>query len=186
MLRSVVFALLAVLTAPLVGAETVYINDILRVGVRHTPGTTEAPFHVVTTGDKLEILERSDGYLRIRTESGVEGWVGDAYVTSEIPARVRIDGLEQAHSKLKAEHRDLKGRYQALEQGNSQLGVQLDELQQQNIQLTERLAEFTQTEDNNVWLYWTLPLIVLFLFGFFLGTRWYRQRIAQRLGGLEL
>jgi hypothetical protein len=65
--------LLAMLLGPgILCAEVVYINDVLRVGVRPEPNNSVSPINVVMTGMKLEVLDRSEGFIQIRTEQGVE------------------------------------------------------------------------------------------------------------------
>ena len=61
-------------------AESVYVSDNLRVGVRPEPDNGYAPVGVVTTGMKLDVLERKEGYLKVRTDTDLVGWIKDIYV----------------------------------------------------------------------------------------------------------
>ena len=54
-------------------------------------------------GDRLEVLERALMSVRVRTETGEEGWVKTAYLVEEEPARRRATGLESATARLAAE-----------------------------------------------------------------------------------
>lgn len=176
MFRTAVFAILAVLASAPVLGETAYVDDTLRVGVRRNANSTETPLTVITSGARLEVLERNARYWRVRTEDGVEGWVGASYVTSTPPARVQLEALRAENARLKA----------ALETrtADPQLVGELEALQLQYQQLQARLA----VENRPTTLGWITAalLIMLLVGGFFLGKRHERDRVVRRFNGLEL
>ena len=167
-------------------ADTVYINDILRVGVRSEPNSTEAPLAVITSGTLVTVLTRQDGYMQIRTPDGVVGWINDTYTTTELPPRQQLAAMTQQRDQLQAELAKLK----AAGADTTQLSAQIAGLQQQNAKLQQAKDALTarlQTKQGGFgWLYYALGLIVLFALGIYLGVRWDRERVAQKLGGIEL
>lgn len=168
-----------------IAADTVYINDMLRVGVRANPNSSEAPLAVLTSGTQVTVLERSDGYMRIRTTDGVEGWINDTYTTTETPPRQQLAQVTQERDQLKAELAKLK----AGGADSAQLTAALNGLREQNAKLRQANADLTarlQGDGGYAWLYYVVGLIALFGFGVFLGVRWDKERVAQRFGGLEL
>lgn len=78
-------------------AETVYVDDTLRIGVRAEPSGHVSSLSIISSGTALEILERRAGYTRVRTPSGQQGWVKSAYLTTQRPLRF---GLEEAKKKI--------------------------------------------------------------------------------------
>jgi SH3 domain protein len=171
-------------------AETVYVHDYLRLGVRSNPNSSETPIAVVTTGDALEVLERNGGYLKVRAEDGTEGWVSKAYVSSEKPARLQLEQLQQAYGRREAELKELRGELTARIDKGEQQEKQLAELMSENATLHQQVSRLysrnAELKREYAWLYQGAALIVLFLLGFYLGVRWYKRRITDRLGGLEI
>jgi curli biogenesis system outer membrane secretion channel CsgG len=64
--------------SPSVGGETVIVKPSL-LNVRTGPGTKYAIVLGIRGGDRLTVLERSEGWIRVRTASGKEGWVSSKF-----------------------------------------------------------------------------------------------------------
>lgn len=186
MMRMALLLLLVFTCGTALAADTVYINDILRVGVRSEPNSTEAPLAVITSGTQVTVLAHQDGYMQIRTPDGVVGWINDTYTTTELPPRQQLAAMTQQRDQLQAEMAKLK----ASGADTAQLSAQISDLQQQNAKLQQANSALTtrlQTRQGGFgWLYYALGLVVLFVLGVYLGVRWDKERVAQRFGGLEL
>lgn len=171
-------------------AETAYVNDMLRVGVRKQPNSSEPPVAIVTTGMALEVLEHRDGYIRVRTKDGVEGWINDVYATDQLPARRRLEDVAVAQKRLNEALSQERAAATGAAKENALLKERLADLAKHNESLQDHLdrtrKSLAMESGGNRWLYAGAATIVLFLLGFFLGTRWYRQRIAERFGGLHV
>lgn len=182
--------MLLLFAAGTAAAETVYVSDLLRVGVRANPASNEAPQTVVTTGTALEVLERRDGYVRVRTPDNVEGWVNSVYVTGEKPARLRIKEMQKSYAGLLQELDELRAATTDLMDDKQRLTARVSELKKENGalhgQLSRLYQESAEEQGELLWVLFPLSLIGLFVFGVWLGIRWHRQRIAERFGGLEL
>src|SRR5690606_40383264 len=68
-------ALFCLACAAAAQAETAYVTDILQLGLHQASDTSDRPFQNLTSGTRLEILERTALYARVRTDEGAEGWV---------------------------------------------------------------------------------------------------------------
>lgn len=171
-------------------AESVYVNDVLRVGVRTQPDSNETPVAVVISGTELSVLERRDGYVRIRTPDGVEGWVSDSYVVNEPPARLLLAQAIKERDSVKAQLAELQKSLAARSAQADELLQRVDELQQQNARLQASIEALTVKVNasgrSRVWVILSLLMTMLFGIGIYLGVRWNKERVAQRLGGLEL
>lgn len=189
-MRAALVLLMAAWFALPASAETVYIHDILRVGIRTQANSSESPITVVTSGTELSVLERDGGYMRVRTPSGVEGWINSDYTTNELPARMRLERVEKERDALKADLAKARATQNAESSQAEQLSARIDSLQQDNQRLQQSVTELTtdlqQKEGGNTWVYIALAMILLFALGIYLGVRWAQQRVAQRFGGLEL
>jgi SH3-like domain-containing protein len=188
-MRQALFLLSLLFLAPAV-AETVYISDVLRVGVRAEPNSSDIPVTVVTSGAELQVLERRDGHMRVRTANGIEGWVSEVYASGELPARLRLERMEKERDRLQAELASLRSSSGESSAQVAQLTARIDTLQAENAQLQARAdaltAELRSAKGGYTWIYYTVALIALFFLGAYLGVRWDKERVAQRFGGLEL
>lgn len=115
-------------------AERRYITDFLRVTLREGPGTDYAVIRTLNSNTPVDVFEEEDRYLKVRTESGVVGWVPKQYITSKIPKPKIIEGLKE-------EIEQLKDTMSILEKGKEPL---LEELQTAKEQHATALNELEQ------------------------------------------
>ncbi len=92
----------------IVCAETQYVSDELVITLRGGKGSQYKIIKTLKTGTPLEILEESEGYLRVITEDGIEGWALKQYITGETPKSVIIAGLERKIARLNREIKQYK------------------------------------------------------------------------------
>lgn len=168
-------------------AQEVYVKDSLRVGVRTEPGNAATPIAVVTTGMKLEIVESSGDYVKIKAPSGTEGWIKRTYVTEEIPAVIQLEGLQAKLRELEKNLAMQVKHAQATALNNKNLSAEIDQLKQANAELRVQLEDELQSKlASGLGYFWKLLLVVLFaVAGFALGVVWYRKKTMKRLGGLH-
>lgn len=182
----VIFCLLAIGFSANTLANSVFVNDQLRVGVRPEPSQVVAPIGVVLTGMKLEVLERQAPFIKIRTEKGLEGWIKDIYVTRKIPAILQLKEIEKKQQQTLSKIDDIEQTKTALEEANIVLSDQIvalksqrEELQRNNI---ERIVSNARPS-KGLALYWLVISVVL---GFVAGYFWHRHQSMKRLGGLRI
>lgn len=174
------------LTAGALQAETAYVSDTLRVGVRPAPDSHTAPTGVIKTGMRLQILDTSDDYVRIKTEEGLEGWVRDTYVVKTPPAMIRIQGLQHQHNELESKFKKLEEDNQILQEANRVLNQRLDQLSAERAKWQLSQARAALTENEASWVWWLLGFLLISGAGFYSGISWYRQSVMKRLGGLRI
>lgn len=181
---------LSVLIPASVFAGYVYVNDTLRVGVRPEPSNSVGPISVVVTGMKLEVLERNDGYLKIKTDGGVEGWIKDIYVTETVPAQIELEQLRKKFQQLSSESGKSGDQIKAAQQANLALSDEVDSLKKQNRELQIKLMKHQESVSggSNVLKYLLLALLFvgLLVAGIFIGVIWHRRQAMKRLGGLRV
>lgn len=106
--KNVLLASTLLILAPntlLYATETRYVSDFLIVNIKDS---FESPYNVVGTvqsDQKLEVLEKSGKYIKVRTENNKEGWISNQYLKSSIPKKVTIAKqkleIEQLLEKIK-------------------------------------------------------------------------------------
>ena len=88
-------------------ADTVYIRDTLYVPLRGGESSEHRILHRgLKSGTALERLETNDdtGYSRVRTNSGMEGWLQTQYLVEQPIANTRLDSISEQLETLQAQH----------------------------------------------------------------------------------
>lgn len=195
--RAVWLAFGLVLLSPLTVAETLYVTDILRLGMYPSPDTNDNPVRVLTSGDALEILERTGSYVRVRTEIGDEGWVKTSYLVEEIPSKTQLAELTVATEQLRSQVAQLEAGLSERDAELASVRLERDQLAQSTASvraeaddLRGKNAELTQQIDNagiSVQLHWlALALVAMLVSGFIGGWWWTDARQRARHGGYRI
>lgn len=195
--RAVLIALTVGLFSPLADAETLYVTDILRLGIYPGPDTTEDPIRVLVSGDALEVLERSGAYARVRTQRGDEGWVKTSYLVEAIPSKTRLAELEVETDQLRAQVAALQVSLTARETGLEGVRLERDQLQQEAADAkkeaeqqrirAESLTQQIEDAGITIPLHWLAVALVVTLVGGFAGGWWWTDaRQRARHGGYRI
>ncbi|WP_323844842.1 TIGR04211 family SH3 domain-containing protein [Microbulbifer magnicolonia] len=137
--------------ASALGADTRYITDQLHVPMRSGKGNEFRILHSgLPSGTKLALLEDapSDGWSRVRTSDGKEGWVRRQYLVSEPVAEVKLKKAEADLARF--EEMDLGGEVRRLEAENLQLNTALSTEQEKSQQLAEELKQLKSLSADTV------------------------------------
>lgn len=126
------------------GAQSAWVTDQFEITLRTGPSTSNAIQRMLPSGTQLEILEidEEEGYTRVRAPDGTEGWVITRYLMREPSAREQLARLtEQVASAtergsslgsqltaIRSEYEAAQNRIRTLEQENSRLQEELDEI----------------------------------------------------------
>jgi SH3 domain protein len=183
--------------ASLALAETMYVTDLLRLGVHRAPDTSDRPFRTLVSGTPMEILQRSTNYAFVRLEDGREGWVKSAYLVDEKPARLRLAELEADHGDFqnqldaaRAAQTAAEAKASALEStmssaANSSQAAEehLRKLEDENASFQKRLASYR----GSMPLTWVgLAVVVALVGGFVTGLWWLDYLSRRRHGGFRI
>ena len=190
-MRFITALLLSLSLTTIAFAETVYVDDSLRVGVRPEPDNSYSPTSVVVSGMILDVLERKGSYMLIRTPSGVEGWVSNSYVTKKNPAQVLLEELRQQDKVLQETIDVLNARIESLSQSERLLRNKLSDMEQENSDVKEQLNEDSRiagllSGSTTPWWSNLIFLILLTITAFYTGIVWFRRHLAKKHGGLSI
>jgi uncharacterized protein YgiM (DUF1202 family) len=106
---------------------------------------------LVAPGERLELLSQGDGWMRVRTGAGKEGWVNGAHVNAVAPPMERVRELETEAARveaelagLSAEREKLRASSGELETRDAERTAELDRLLRENARLSagERWTEW--------------------------------------------
>ena len=79
--------------------ETMYVTDLLRLGIHQASDTSDRPFRTLVSGTRVEVLERSTNYALVRLDDGRQGWLKAAYLVADKPARLRLTEIEAEYGQ---------------------------------------------------------------------------------------
>ncbi|WP_418138795.1 TIGR04211 family SH3 domain-containing protein [Marinomonas sp. RS-M-Aa-14] len=89
-------------------SATVYVSDIQFVAIREgLDNNTRAVERGLKSGTPLEVLEQSEGYTKVRTPSGNEGWVADYFLSENIITRDQLDVIQASLDKSIASREEI-------------------------------------------------------------------------------
>lgn len=192
--------LLPVITA----AQTVYVTDQLSLKLRGTPASDGTVIMTLKSGDKLTLIEKQNGFSKVRTGEGKSGWVQSWYVSPEIPvtylleqANLETEQLKQQldsaenklsnfNSVLSDENNELKNTVSALSDKIKSLTNEQDLLNEKLSQQASKYAKYEFADKYNIFLILSVLLLSSFLLGFFASLKWSRRQESKRLSGYKL
>lgn len=119
---------------PAEAAEQAWIRGEIRLNVRSGPGTAYRILGGVATGDGLSVLERGEGWIKVRlaNDAATEGWIPEGYLKAEPPPTIRLAQLEVEVLQLTSRLESTSGEGEQLRSANETLS-QSDTLQRAEI-----------------------------------------------------
>src|SRR5699024_4879811 len=120
-------------------AATRYISDELSINMRRGPGTGYGITELLRAGTQVQTLDEANGWTKIRTPEGEEGYVLTRFLSNQPAARDRIQTIESQLAKLKKENEDLHAELSQAMDGSKQLGNLKRELVAENEDLKAQL-----------------------------------------------
>ena len=95
-------------------AQTWYIKPTAEIPLRRGQGTDYKILAIVSDGMAVSIVEENQGWAKITTESGEEGWILKRSLTQDVP-------LEKVVSALRSENSTLRQKVTEIEEENAEL-----------------------------------------------------------------
>lgn len=140
----VLLCLLAIALPAPAHAATVVVSDYLPINVRKGPGPRDSIIAAVKSGDRLEVLGRQPGYLKVRTPKGNVGWVLARFVQDEPVARDRLAAAEQQRDAAEVALAAVQEEAATLRQRNTELSEAQDMLQARVAELESELERISE------------------------------------------
>lgn len=124
-----------------------FVGDKLPVDIRDGQSSNDKILRKVYSGTKLEILETTKQYSRVRTPKGTEGWILNKYLSTDpvarqklIEARKQIKELEATIASTEKTFNDLTKTHNVLKQQSEKKDVNLNKLTAENTRIVELAA----------------------------------------------
>lgn len=145
-LTGLVAAALLAISAPVdaQSGNTRYITDQLHVPMRSGKGNEFRIIHRgLPSGTRLTLLEdaQQDGWARVRTPGGEEGWIRRQYLVAEPVAEIKLERAVANLERFEKMEGNLGGEVRRLEAENQELDTALTTEREKSTQLARELKE---------------------------------------------
>jgi hypothetical protein len=172
-------------------AATAYVTDELILNVYSDQNQQGQRLATLHSGAPVETLATSADYTQVRLSDGVTGWVKTSFLTTNVPATVRVKQLEEELDRSRATTPAL-----AEAAARSELERLQHELSDTQSQLAEALsvrglapaagAAPPATRRSIGVGGAAIAMLVVAALGFWLGYATLARRIRRRFGGLKV
>jgi SH3 domain protein len=126
-----------------------YVSDKLEITLRSGKSIKHNILRMLPSGTRVAVLETDpDGYSRVRTASGVEGWLLTRFLSSTPSATERIAQAEQRVAALQIENHQLKAQISLLTQQKNDLDKQRQHAVEETRRSSQRLTSIRETAAN--------------------------------------
>lgn len=132
-------------------ARTVYIDDTLFAPVRTGQGTQYRILHNgLRSGTAVTLLESNEesGYSRIRTSTGLEGWIPTRHLTNQPIARDRLAAVNQELEQARAQLQEARDSLNNVSSEREELSANEERLERRVAELTDELEEIRTISAN--------------------------------------
>jgi uncharacterized protein YgiM (DUF1202 family) len=134
--------LTALSATPGLAQESWVMDREVSLTLRTGAGTQYRIIGNLTTGDVATILTRGDGWTKIRTADGKEGWVSAGFLQVSPPARIQLERVEREAEDLRKQvaelsekTTDLRATKDELESDDEGQRLEIDRLTRENFKL---------------------------------------------------
>lgn len=127
--RTATAALALCLCLSVPATAALYVTDQLEITLRSGAGLDYKILRMLPSGTSLETLEDKEGWSRVRTPKGDEGWVITRYLTSEPPKGPRLEAALRELEAQRAETARQKTELEAARADRDRNGAEARQLQ---------------------------------------------------------
>ncbi|MBT8441445.1 MAG: TIGR04211 family SH3 domain-containing protein [Gammaproteobacteria bacterium] len=132
--------------------EAAWVTDQFEITMRNGKGSRQTIVRMLPSGTRLEVIEvdKEEGYSRVRTRSGAEGWVLNRYLLRQPPARVTMPDVQAQLASSEAQRKQLAQELRDLQKDNATVKGQLGQAESSGDDLQRELARITALSSNTV------------------------------------
>lgn len=148
--------ILGLITALLISSaalsDTRWLIDELWVNVRTGAGDQFRILKTIPSGTRMDTLNDTpqNGYLHVRTEEGIEGWIPERFLQDKPTANIRIANVEAERDQLKQNLEELDAKYKTLLADKGDVNGELETLRADNTRLSAELRDIRKISEDAV------------------------------------
>lgn len=145
-LRLLAVILLTAIAGLAHGQATRYVTDQLEIDLRSGQSNQHRILAMLRSGTPLRVLEESrDGWSRVRTEQGQEGWILTRFLDTTPSARDRLARTEQELARHTATTQQLREEQRTTSSSNTDLSQRVEALTKANQEQEQELNRIRRT-----------------------------------------
>ena len=140
--------LLLLALAGLVRAETLFVTDMVNIGLHREADINSPITGLAPSGTALTVMARNGKMARVQAAGGPSGWIDGKYLVAEKPGRARVreleteaQGLRAEIARLRSENAGKSGGAGANPDADRQLAERLNSERLKVGELTARMTE---------------------------------------------
>jgi SH3 domain protein len=134
--------------------QTRYVTDRTQVELRRGPSTEYRILRYLEAGDRVEVLEQSEGFSRIKVSGqDTEGWMPTASLIAEPIARDRLAAAERTATTARERATALEEQNRELERNLAATRAELEQTKASHGTVSRELAEIRTASANVVKLH---------------------------------
>ena len=192
-----VLAMLGIFTSA--RAETLYVAERMRIGLRAEATETGAVVKSIETGTPLEMIERAENFVQVRDPQGTVGWAEARYLTPDAPARLQLVKLQEDLARSRSQTVEAQAQLKKAQATAAEQAARIKALEQEAADKPVMPPPATpapvapppvgkSSKDagfsfSYLWLGFSFAMLGI---GFAAGVKWLRESIRKRSGGMYL
>ena len=95
-------------------AEVAYVTDEVKIGLHKEPSNQSPIIKLVSSGTKLNIIERENDLVHVEEPEGVRGWINSQNILVSKPGKAKVIELEIAKKELEDRIKTLQSESEKL------------------------------------------------------------------------
>ena len=95
-------------------AEVAYVTDEVKIGLHKEPSNQSPIIKLVSSGTKLNIIERENDLVHVEEPEGVRGWINSQNILVSKPGKAKVIELEIAKKELEEKIKTLQSESEKL------------------------------------------------------------------------
>jgi len=196
-----VLAMLGIFTSA--RAETLYVAERMRIGLRAEATETGAVVKTVETGTPLEAIERVENFVQVRDPQGTVGWAEARYLTPDAPARLQVVKLQEDLARSRSQTAEAQAQLKKAQAAAAEQAATIKTLEKEAADkpalppvatpmpvpppVAPPPVGKTSKDAGFIFSYLWLGISFAMLgIGFAAGVKWLRESIRKRSGGMYL
>jgi SH3 domain protein len=145
-LRLLAVILLTAIAGLAQGQTTRYVTDQLEIDLRSGQSNQHRILAMLRSGTPVQVLEENrDGWSRVRTAQGMEGWILTRFLDATPSARERLARAEQEVERHTAAAQQLREEQRTTSSSNADLGKRVEALTKANQEQEQELNRIRRT-----------------------------------------
>lgn len=135
-------------------AKTIYVTDNTKFTLRRGESIRSKILKMLPSGSELTLITENPktGYSKVRTDSGVEGYILNRHILNTPTSRWHLDNVNKELQLLQQEFKLTKQELNHLRGNNTETASSNDSLTQERNKLNKDLTELRQTAANAIQL----------------------------------